>query len=271
MRAASTVSYHLAILSNWPVRSTKWANLAGWIGCDTGASRRIGANIVHRRVSLRAQKLKLAYNTAAGAIARRRCRCGPRSTVTPKPLLGVIRLAAVEEALQGCEMVLAGRLAAIARRCRHIAARYAPRYAPALPSTAARSTSRKAAPGRRARNNKAGHRPRRTVLPAGEHAVIGHHQHGPLRSHDPGQPLAFGPGPSPGRCSRRHRRSCRESRSRVLAEAARRGSSRRASALANGMWVCSTQACLRDQPVDRRVNAEGRALDLPPPLSTAPS
>src|SRR5439155_9817939 len=43
MRAASTVSYHFAISSNWPVRSTKWANLAGWIGCVAGASRRIGA------------------------------------------------------------------------------------------------------------------------------------------------------------------------------------------------------------------------------------
>src|SRR5438309_12133208 len=43
MRAASTVSYHFAISSNWPVRSTKWANLAGWIGWVAGASRRIGA------------------------------------------------------------------------------------------------------------------------------------------------------------------------------------------------------------------------------------
>src|SRR5260370_34169064 len=43
MRAASTVLYHSAIFSNWPVRSTKWANLAGWIACETGASRRTGA------------------------------------------------------------------------------------------------------------------------------------------------------------------------------------------------------------------------------------
>src|SRR5713101_2454675 len=43
MRAASTVSYHSAILSNWPVRNTKWANLAGRIACETGASRRTGA------------------------------------------------------------------------------------------------------------------------------------------------------------------------------------------------------------------------------------
>src|SRR5689334_949329 len=37
MRAASTVSYHSAILSNWPVRRTKWAYLAGLIGCVAGA------------------------------------------------------------------------------------------------------------------------------------------------------------------------------------------------------------------------------------------
>src|SRR5438552_17390816 len=43
MRAASTASYHLAIASNWPVRNTKWANMAGRIGWVAGASRRIGA------------------------------------------------------------------------------------------------------------------------------------------------------------------------------------------------------------------------------------
>src|SRR4051794_2662444 len=37
MRAASTVLYHSAILSNWPVRRTKWAYLAGLIGCVAGA------------------------------------------------------------------------------------------------------------------------------------------------------------------------------------------------------------------------------------------
>src|SRR5258708_23792940 len=31
MRALSTVRYHSAIVSSWPVRSTKWANLAGLI------------------------------------------------------------------------------------------------------------------------------------------------------------------------------------------------------------------------------------------------
>src|SRR5437762_12378435 len=42
MRAASTVLYHSAILSNWPVRRTKWAYLAGLIGCVAGARWRIG-------------------------------------------------------------------------------------------------------------------------------------------------------------------------------------------------------------------------------------
>src|SRR5579884_489065 len=43
MRAASTVWYHAAILSIWPVRSTKCANLAGLIAWLTGASLRAGA------------------------------------------------------------------------------------------------------------------------------------------------------------------------------------------------------------------------------------
>src|SRR5437763_13248103 len=43
MRAASTVLYQSAILSNWPVRSTKWAYLAGLTGCVAGARWRIGA------------------------------------------------------------------------------------------------------------------------------------------------------------------------------------------------------------------------------------
>src|ERR1051325_879806 len=37
MRAASTVLYHSAILSKWPVRRTKWAYLAGLIGWVAGA------------------------------------------------------------------------------------------------------------------------------------------------------------------------------------------------------------------------------------------
>src|SRR5947209_13059852 len=37
MLAASTVLYHSAILSNWPMRNTKCAYLAGLIGCVAGA------------------------------------------------------------------------------------------------------------------------------------------------------------------------------------------------------------------------------------------
>jgi hypothetical protein len=43
-----TVWYHAAILSNCPVRRTKWANFAGLIGRDTGARLRVRGNIVHR-------------------------------------------------------------------------------------------------------------------------------------------------------------------------------------------------------------------------------
>jgi len=42
MRAASTLLYHSAIFSNWPVRNTKCAYLAGLIGCVAGARWRIG-------------------------------------------------------------------------------------------------------------------------------------------------------------------------------------------------------------------------------------
>src|SRR5438094_306585 len=119
MRAASTVSYHFAIASNWPVRNTKWANLAGWIGWVAGASRRIGAGEPDQT---RAEPPPQRQAEPVAIECDRALEIGDLDIgvdldhPSPSRLIGVIRLAAVEEALEGREMVVAGGLPAIARR-----------------------------------------------------------------------------------------------------------------------------------------------------------
>jgi len=64
MRAARTVLYHSAILSNWPVRKTKWANLAGLTGCVAGLRWRIGATSFIAESSLCADRLAHSLHRA---------------------------------------------------------------------------------------------------------------------------------------------------------------------------------------------------------------
>src|SRR5436190_22565252 len=84
MRAFSSVLYHSAILSNCPVRSTKWANFAGLTGCVSGAILRTG-------------ETSFIGNLPVGSVL-------------------VIGLAAVEETFEGGEMVVGGGFALIHRR-----------------------------------------------------------------------------------------------------------------------------------------------------------
>ena len=161
MRALSSVWYHSAILSSCPVRSTKCANLAGLIGCVTGASLRTG-----RRRSSGSSLFSITSR-------RNQALCGRADASARRN----------DDPRSACCRIRARPLVLLERVRRRL---------PASPGAACgRSTSRRAAPGGALEVIE-------QVVGLGDaaaahaDAVIGHEQHLLVGPEDAGEPLALG-------------------------------------------------------------------------------